>query len=97
MVFCTAVYGVGLVMRVMITSESEIRGYAAAGVVSALNFGGGWAWWVLSAKSVYGFSWKEANPFHIGAWGFISQKKFKKHFPGKWFNVFGPKRSYGKL
>ena len=75
----------------MANSESEMRGYAVAAITGVLCFGGGWGWWLTSARSVYNFSWRDANAFHMGAFGFGSKKKFKKMFPGSWFSLYAPK------
>lgn len=99
MISSTFTFSLGLITRAMLMSENEPRGYAAAGCVVALNFVGGWSYWLVSAKSVYGFRWRDAMTFHVGLFGFVSQAKFKKIWKGRYHDMFAPKPSatYEKL
>ena len=87
----TFVLSAAIITRIMVISQNETRGFVAAAIITVLNMGGTWLLWFQSAKSVYCFPWRDVISFHIGVWGFVSQGKFKKQFPGTHLDLGGPK------
>ena len=79
--------------RVMLTSENKHLGWAAAGAVTLLN-SSAWLYWLTSARSVFGFRWKDIGAFHAGLYGFGSQGKFKKLFKGQYLDLFAPAKRF---
>ena len=69
---------VGIATRAMLLSVNEKRGRVVAGITFFLFYFCSWSWWLVSAKSVWGYQWSviEIMKFHAGGFGFTD--KFRK-------------------